>query len=347
MAYNVFNTNMAPDPVTVGVAFGGGGVRSFTEISGLRDMKKKGLPLTAVAGTSMGAAVAALVACGLELDEIEQQVIKSEARMLELGFFKANVRMLFPKSSGAPGMVDANIIAEFFGEIFQDLGITRLSQLKMPTAFVSVDLKTMKPLIFSNVPAWFKGLPEVEFYSKDILIANAVAASCAFPLAISAIALDDYLLVDGGVRLNIPTPIFSRELIDVVVAVSPLPQRGGIGNTHSPLNIGLRSVDCMADQLDRLERALADISIEIPVEAEIFDFGKGTSLIESANNFFKHTAHEYKPYFALVKEREEDWLLEKEEIAARLAEEKALKEKESAERKGWRGLFKRVTGQGQ
>ena len=34
-------------------------------------------------------------------------------------------------------------------------------------------------------------------------------------------------------------------------------------------------------------------------------------------------------------------------VAARLAEEKALKEKESAERKGWRGLFKRVTGQGQ
>lgn len=122
MAYNVFNTNMAPDPVTVGVAFGGGGVRSFTEISGLRDMKKKGLPLTAVAGTSMGAAVAALVACGLELDEIEQQLIKSEARMLELGFFKANVRMLFPKSSGAPGMVDANIIAEILRGNFSGFG---------------------------------------------------------------------------------------------------------------------------------------------------------------------------------------------------------------------------------
>lgn len=347
MAYNVFNTNMAPDPVTVGVAFGGGGVRSFAEITGLRDMKQKGLPLTAVAGTSMGAAVAALVACGLELDEIEQLLIKSEARMLELGFFKANVRMLFPKSSGAPGMVDANTIVDFFAEIFQDLGITRISQLKIPTAFVSVNLKTMKPLIFSNVPAWFKGLQDVEHYPNDIPIATAVAASCAFPLAISAVALDDYLLVDGGVRMNIPTPIFSKELIDVVVAVSPLPQRPTLGNTHSPLNIGFRSVDCMADQLDRFQRALADISIEIPVEAEVFDFGKGTSLIEKANEYFAQTPQDYKFYFDLVKEREEDWLLEKEELGARLALERAQKEKEAANRKGWRGFLNRMTGQGQ
>ena len=244
-------------------------------------------------------------------------------------------------------MVDANTIVDFFAEIFQDLGITRISQLKIPTAFVSVNLKTMKPLIFSNVPAWFKGLQDVEHYPNDIPIATAVAASCAFPLAISAVALDDYLLVDGGVRMNIPTPIFSKELIDVVVAVSPLPQRPTLGNTHSPLNIGFRSVDCMADQLDRFQRALADISIEIPVEAEVFDFGKGTSLIEKANEYFAQTPQDYKFYFDLVKEREEDWLLEKEELGARLALERAQKEKEAANRKGWRGFLNRMTGQGQ
>ncbi len=345
MSYNVFSTGMGPDPVTVGVAFAGGGVRSFTEITALRDLVEQGLPITAVSGTSMGSAVAALVACGLEIDQIEQILIESESSMIEMGLFKPNVRMLFPNSSGTAGIVDVGIISRFFDVVFKNLGFENISQLKIPAAFVSVDLNTMNPVVFSNSPAWFKGMEGVEFYDKDIAIADAIAASCAFPLAISAVTLDDYLLVDGGVRLNVPTPIFNRQLIDVVVALSALPHRRAMGNARSALNIGLRSVDCMSDQLEYFQRQLADISITTPADAEIFDWGKGSTLIAAAQAYVRNNPQDYGPYFAIVKEREEDWEFEQEEIRVKQEQERLLKEKERlAELKGIQGLLMRLRG---
>lgn len=348
MAYNVFNTGLEPDPVTVGVAFAGGGVRSFTEICALRHMVDQGLPLTAVAGTSMGAAVAALVATGLPLDRVQEILIESEAGMVEMGLFKPNVRMFFPKSSGAAGFVDANLIRDFFAEVFSTLGINYLSQLKMPAAFVSVDMNSMKPLVFSNNPAWFKGMEEVDFYSKDIPIAQAIAASCAFPLAISAVTLDDYVLVDGGVRLNIPTPLFNRELIDVVVSLSTRSEPRPMGNARSALGIGLRSVDCMSDQLEYFQRSLADISVETPADAEVFDWGKGLSLIDIATAYMGKNPPDYSAYFSVVHEREEDWRLEQEEIRERQALEKIQKEREAAQaNRGVFAFFRRLRGKSQ
>lgn len=348
MAYNVFNTGLEPDPVTVGVAFAGGGVRSFTEISALRHMVDQGLPLTAVAGTSMGAAVAALVATGLPLDRVQEILIESEAGMVEMGLFKPNVRMFFPKSTGAAGFVDANLIRDFFAEVFSALGVNYLSQLKLPTAFVSVDMNSMKPLVFSNNPAWFKGMDAIDFYTKDILIAQAIAASCAFPLAISAVTLDDYVLVDGGVRLNIPTPLFNRELIDVVVSLSTRSEPRPMGNARSALGIGLRSVDCMSDQLEYFQRSLADISVETPADAEVFDWGKGLSLIDIATAYMSKNPPDYSAYFSVVHEREEDWRLEQEEIRERQALEKAQKEREAAQaKKGFFAFFRRLRGKSQ
>lgn len=45
----------------VGVAFCGGGFRSYAEVAALEDMERNGVKIGAVAGTSMGAAIAALV----------------------------------------------------------------------------------------------------------------------------------------------------------------------------------------------------------------------------------------------------------------------------------------------
>lgn len=344
IAYNTFSSHEGPDPVTLGVAFSGGGVRSFSQVAALRDLEAKGIAITAVAGSSMGSAVAALVACGLEAKDVERYLIDSEDAMVQMGLFKPNIRMLFPKSTETTGMVDAQQLAEFFGERFKAIGKERLSDLSLPAAFVSVDIKTMRPVIFSNQAAWFKGMEGVDYYDKDILIAEAIAASSAFPLAISAVNLDDYILLDGGVRLNIPSPIFNRQLIDIVLAVSHLSPHGKV-NPRSPLNIGIQAMSCMSEQLEAYQRERADVSIRIPVDAEVFDWGKGVSIIEMANAYMRNNPQSYAPYYKMMKEREEDWELEQEEIREKLALEKARKEKELAtENKGLSGLLKRFRG---
>ncbi len=344
VAYNNFSSHHGPDPVTLGVAFSGGGVRSFSQVAILRDLEKRSIPLTAVAGTSMGAAVAALVAAGLEAAEVEKQLLDSEEAMVELGLFKPNIRMLFPKSTETTGMVDAQQLIEFFSERFKAIGIERLSDLKMPAAFVSVDIRSLRPVVFSNQAAWFNGMEGVDYYEKDIPIGEAIAASAAFPLAISAVSMDDYILVDGGVRLNIPSPIFNRQLIDVVLALSHVSPPDEL-NPKNPVDIVVQSMGGMSEQLEAFQREKADLSIRIPVDAEVFDWGKGVGIIELANAYLRNNPQSYTAYYDMIKEREEDWVLEQEEIRERQVREKARKEKESAaENRGITAFFKRFRG---
>ena len=49
----------------VGVAFCGGGFRSYAEVAVVENLAREGITIGAVAGTSMGSLVAALVGAGL------------------------------------------------------------------------------------------------------------------------------------------------------------------------------------------------------------------------------------------------------------------------------------------
>ena len=55
----------------VGVAFCGGGFRSFAEVAAIEDMERNNIEIGAVAGTSMGALVAALAGAGIDSRRME------------------------------------------------------------------------------------------------------------------------------------------------------------------------------------------------------------------------------------------------------------------------------------
>lgn len=121
-----------------------------------------------------------------------------------------------------------------------------------------------------------------------------------------------------------------------------------MGNARSALGIGLRSVDCMSDQLEYFQRSLADISVETPADAEVFDWGKGLSLIDIATAYMGKNPPDYSAYFSVVHEREEDWRLEQEEIRERQALEKIQKEREAAQaNRGVFAFFRRLRGKSQ
>ena len=70
----------------VGVAFCGGGFRSYAEVAALEDMERNGVKIGAVAGTSMGAAIAALVGGGLNAAQVEQTLVDIDNHVVEQGY---------------------------------------------------------------------------------------------------------------------------------------------------------------------------------------------------------------------------------------------------------------------
>ena len=64
----------------VGVAFCGGGFRSFAEVAAIEDMERNNIEIGAVAGTSMGALVAALAGIGIDSRRMEELLVMMTRR---------------------------------------------------------------------------------------------------------------------------------------------------------------------------------------------------------------------------------------------------------------------------
>lgn len=71
-----------------GLSLAGGGLKSFSQIAVLQDLEKHQVVTDAVAGTSMGAVIAALVACGMTASEIEATLLDEEKEFADRGVFQ-------------------------------------------------------------------------------------------------------------------------------------------------------------------------------------------------------------------------------------------------------------------
>lgn len=87
----------------VGLALAGGGWRSYAQVAVLADMEANGIPVGAVAGTSMGSLVATLTAAGLSSTQIEDLLLKMDVSVEEAGIVK-NMRRHVISAVNRPGL---------------------------------------------------------------------------------------------------------------------------------------------------------------------------------------------------------------------------------------------------
>ena len=88
--------------------------------------------------------------------------------------------------------------------------------------------------------------------------------------------------MDGGCRMNLPTPLFDRSQVDAVVGVGMVKHAQPTSDL-SPLSIAKRTMSCGANQLDRIYSQVADIYINLPVSGDdAFQAGTGRQVIAEA-----------------------------------------------------------------
>nr|WP_321502307.1 patatin-like phospholipase family protein [uncultured Dethiosulfovibrio sp.] len=174
---------------SIGLALGGGAARGCAHVGVLRAFQEKGITLSCVAGTSIGAMIGAVYASG-GLDHLEALLLELDPLHL-LAYFD----VVFPHS----GLVDGRKVTELLRDI---LGERSFKDLSMPFAAVATDIRDGREVVMS---------------SGDVI--DAVRASIAVPGVFTPFMSGEAILVDGGLVNPVPVNVARSLGADFVVAV--------------------------------------------------------------------------------------------------------------------------------
>jgi len=173
----------------VGIALDSGGTMGGAHIGVLEVLKEHGIPIDIIVGSSAGAAVGALYACGAL--EAFKELISGLSFIDALSFYADPV---FPVS----GLFAGKKARKFFQSL---LGDTKIEDLPVTYAAVATDLLT----------------GETVAISRGSLV-DAVMASISMPGIFKPVVLDNRLLTDGGVSDPLPLDILMDCSPDITIA---------------------------------------------------------------------------------------------------------------------------------
>jgi NTE family protein len=188
--------NMMRKPV-LGLALGGGGVRGFAHIGVLKTLQSEGIAIDCLSGTSMGGIIAALTACGMSVDEIEDTA-KRVSKLGELA------KLMDARITKLDHIFKSESIQEFFAEIVGE--DKQFSDLKIPLALCAVDFDLAKEVVL-----------------QAGALVPAVNATMGLPGIVEEVKIDGRTLVDGGSLNNVPADYVRTMGAEIVIAVDVSP----------------------------------------------------------------------------------------------------------------------------
>ena len=231
---------LPPEKVpSIGLALGGGFARGIVHIGVLKVLEAEEIPVSCVAGTSVGALIGAAYCSGMTPDELEDVAARVRFRDLarwtlsRLGF-ATNLRMI-----------------SFLNRI---LKVKTFEELRIPLAITATDFTSGQGVVFRSGP-----------------LADPVRASCAYPGVFLPVTVNGRLLVDGMLAHSLPSRPVREMGADRVVAVN---LRSRWANSDGPRHIFDVIGQCfsIAQEMNCVQsKQYADLVIEPDVTGYRYD----------------------------------------------------------------------------
>lgn len=240
-----------PRKVKVGIALAGGGIKGIAHIGVLRALEENNIPIHAIAGTSMGAIIGGIYACGYYIDTLEW-IVTNDIDWNAI-FSDQPPRQYLPlweRLRGKPREpgVDINI---YWKKPFisLDLGTGLRTAQKYTDELVkrTLEYDYRYGFNFNNLPIPFGAILTDMMTGKSKLlregtVSTAGRASGSLPIVFEPMNIGGVPYVDGGVLDDLPVDAFIRfdssrapdnmmniigeDTINYVIAVYPLKMRG-------------------------------------------------------------------------------------------------------------------------
>jgi len=242
----------------IGIALSGGGARGLAHLGVLKALEEAGIGFHMMAGTSAGSIVGAL--WGLYGFDKSIKILKEGVRskgFKKLGFgglkyeshgFVGSVlqfikeKYTYAKALSRQSLIPGKILELSIKTLVSEKGFEDLPYPFFVTAF---DLLEGREVIFSKGPLW-----------------TALYASSAIPGFFPPLKVNDFLLVDGGLTMNIPIEVLLLKGADYIIAIdvgSHRVDREGLNG--KALELYMRADRLAGRKLHIMIRSLADIVI--------------------------------------------------------------------------------------
>jgi NTE family protein len=178
----------------VAIALSGGGALGLAHVGALKVFEENDITPKFVSGTSAGSIVGALYASGMSVAEIEKIVLSVDR--------KKTFQLLAP-SLPRGGIIEPNEFVAFMEDIVgKD---TMIEDLALPFVAVAVDFRN------GNI-----------LYLDRGRVVDAIRASISIPGVFKPMEANGTLLVDGGLRENLPLSALKNFNYDTLIGVNVL-----------------------------------------------------------------------------------------------------------------------------
>ena len=236
----------------IGLALGGGAILGAAHIGVLRALEERKIQVGCIAGTSIGAFIAALYAFGVSPNDIREKV--SDLNWLDAaGFSFSKYGLLSNEKLG-------NTLKKTLGDVnFEDAEI--------PLAVVTTDIGACRKVVLNEGS-----------------VAEAVMASSCIPGIFIPVEIGDKFLVDGGLVENVPISPLKKMGANIIIGVDINANRK-YRKPEDLIDVLTNALDLAIDNATRIQTDEADILIAPELGAyNRTDVRKVHDLVKEGNN---------------------------------------------------------------
>ncbi|ADL13800.1 patatin-like phospholipase family protein [Acetohalobium arabaticum] len=309
---------------SIGLALGGGGIRGIVHIGILEVFEQHEVPIDVICGSSAGGLIGGLYSVGCSIQELKElafdfkeggyfnlhvdpiRVLKILLKILigKLGFYWAEM----PKGVIVGRDIERFLCWQTEGKYFD--------QTEIPIAITATDIKTGELIVFTEgrlTPLLqgrdneivIQGLDD-DIFIIDCQLAQAIRASISIPGLFVPVELDNRLLVDGGLKNNVPADILAKLNVDLKLAVDlgfEIQDDDSIRNLFDML---LQSFDIVGQEVTDLKlKDYADLVIKPDIgKVSLTDVDKIPYLLEIGREVGRDYVYQIKE--SIEEFREED-----------------------------------------
>ncbi len=273
-----------PSQQSVGLVLSGGGAKGIAHIGVIQALEDHNIPIDFVAGTSMGAIVGGLYACGYTPDEMMQLILSPGFGAWSTGQIEPNLTYYFLRQPQTPAFAHININVNKADSAASSsiMPSSLISPLPMNFAFMELFAAYTAQCgkDFNRLFVPFRCVcSDVVAKHKLVLsggmLSDAIRASMSFPAVFEPIKLNGVEVYDGGIYDNFPVDVMREDFAPGIMIGVDVHSEG-----VTPSNSIVTQLENMIIQNNDYSLP-ADEGIRIHVDVSQFsllDFGKAREI---------------------------------------------------------------------
>lgn len=266
----------------IGLVLSGGGAKGLAHIGALKEIERAGIKIDYIGGTSMGAIIGGLYACGYKANQLDSifnsadsegilqdkiprgnktfyEKNNDEVYALTLPFQKFKVSV--PKGI-SKGLYNYSLLSKL---TIDYTGNVDFNQLKIPFLCVATNVETGEQKVF-----------------RDGILPLCLAASGAFPSLYSPVKIGNNFYIDGGVTNNFPIEHVKNMGADIIIAVDVQDELKKMDQINGATGVLVQMSNFVTKAKFEQEKKYIDIYIKPNIEGvSVISFDEGKKIIQN------------------------------------------------------------------